>query len=567
MTRWDDVARRVCALPDDAFRDRLDAASKSTRADLIAMRLRWDLHRASHALVRPVEARRGTWSPPGRLDALMYDEPLLRPGARDGLYQHLILASRGIGKTTRLRTRFLVSALYCIHPASLFVGGQSGDATASVQWIRDILDDPPPVMAAGWPELRTSGTQSHLVVETRFGTAHILARGWASRFRGLNLPGAGRPTQIGLDDVESEENSRSQASRDGNADRLRAKILPLVPLGSGAELWWCQTPAHHDATAARILRRDAGHTGWTVTHCPAVLAWPERSDLWGAAEAVYRDASHASTQDAVEALTAFYRRHREAMDAGADLLDPHRLPILDCYRYRWDRGPSAFDREYQVAPRTASGRVFDTSAWPRIDVDLQAGTITRHDDGETIPIRTLRLAAHYDPSDGGDDGSVSVVGCDGAGRRYEIAGRVMATVKNSEQLPQVAAEVAPLVRHGLRVLMWEPPSGAASTVERQLRAALRAEAKRLSLRPVSTMRRPSHENKNARIVGGLEGLAAARMLYVRHDTPQGVLTTADDFDPSTTDNRDDWLDGLERASTESGRTTSTGPRLHGSVSR
>ena len=118
-------------------------------------------------------------------------------------------------------------------------------------------------------------------------------------------------------------------------------------------------------------------------------------------------------------------------------------------------------------------------------------------------------------------------------------------VKISAELKQAIEDIPELVRPfwiaGLSRLHWEPPSGAASVVEALIKAALRRAGIQLSL-----VRQPSKENKNQRIINTLEPLASGGLLGIRADLPPRTRVHVQGFNPARTDNRDDWLDAMQR---------------------
>lgn len=571
MDAWEREAKAVAALSRADFRREVSRQNEAGERELLRARFRWRIDEYAAAVIRPeLESQGATWSSFSALDEVVYGPEPVRPSQDSSSITMLLLAARGSGKTSRVRVRARHAAQYGIHRCGVFVGPKHEDGIRNVDGAVGGFREPSPVQAWLYPDTTVSGgpTSPHRVVTTPWGSSWWEARGFTGAIRGINIPGYGRPTFIGLDDIEHEDNTRTPGSRDTNGARIRSAIKRLPPPGHSAEIWWPQTPAHHDAAAARFLRRDEGYRGFRVRHFPGLLAMPDNLDAWNAVRDIHFAEEFAEDPEARDAAIRWYvDRHRDVLMAGCVELDPVTLPAWKCFQVLWDDGQTAFDREIQVSPRTASGRIFDTSTWPRIRVD--DGRI--HfvgSDREPIAVSSLRLAAHYDPSDGGDDGALSIVGADNARRRYEVGGLVMSDARLSVQVPQVAREAVRFYPYGLRVLHWEPPPGAASTVERDLRAAL-ADAMR-EAGHVGTMRlerMPSRENKNARIVGGLEPLSAASMLHIRHDLPMSVVTTADDFDPARTDNRDDWLDALQRAVSRSGTRPQTGTRLGGSFTR
>lgn len=542
IERWDQAALVVHGWSRERYEAELRSRPAHEVRELALMRYRWDLHEFRDDLMRPILARTGKVSPPNALDDAVYDLPLDRWWDERPTLLSLVMTGRGVGKTTRARIKHLHAALYGLSRVAVTIAQSDEDATGWVDTVRSwiaMAQDEGMALARLFPELQTEGDKHRLNVVTRFGVSDLLAKGWGASLRGLNVRGH-RPDSVYLDDVESEEKSVSESTRNRNQAKLTGKVLPLGKQSGGMQVVWCQTPVHPDAVAARA---DKGHpelAGWSVTSLSVISRWPDDKDGWERLRAVYFDVDEEPSQAARETkVRELYEADKENLDRGAIVLDPVNMGVLKCHLKLWQIGPSAFAREYEMNT-SGNASVFHPAMWPRHRVDIDSLKVVR-DNGQTIRMQDMKMHAHLDPSDGGDDAALVVEGMF-AGRCYEVGGKVWQRQPLSVVTAEIPGIIAPLVKAGLRRLHWEPPSGAASVVERDLRKALDA----AGLQSVALVREPAKGNKNQRIVNTLEPKATAGLLSLRHDTPRRLLAQAEDFNPADRNNRDDWLDAKQR---------------------
>lgn len=541
LLEFDALAHGVEAWPRERFVEEFEAASGEARWRLARLRWRWRLDEFATYAMGPLLARTGKVSPPGELDDVFFQVPPLRPEQRLGHpgLMRLVMTGRGIGKTTRQKIRAFHGLLYGARRVSLAIGQADSDATGWVATLRAWATDPSPELAAVFPELLAVGNEHHLQITTRFGCGHLLARGWRSSMRGINVH-AGRPDVLDLDDVEHEDSSLSELARDGNQARLTSKVLPLVPIEGGAEVWWVQTPVHPDAVAVRAWRKHEALLGWETRRLPVIRRWPDRADLWEACRQIYFDVdTYGTLKDAHAAAKAWYQdpARKADMDAGAECLDPVRMGPYNCHAKRWDIGESAWATEYEMRAKAVGAGVLQPDAWPRF---ARRGPVYVYA-GREIHLSQLELRAHYDPSDGGDDGALVVVGKLG-GRLYAVVNHVWHHSRLSAQIAEIPEVLRECAQNGLTELQWEPTSGSASLVREQLEVALASAGLQIAL-----VDRPSTEKKNGRIVGTLEPIGASGRLTLPESLPARLEAQAADFNPARTDNVDDWLDALQRA--------------------
>jgi hypothetical protein len=546
--RFDRAARKVGDWTREKFELKLrQQPDDSTAAALLVMRHRYHLQEFFDDLIAPVLALAGRVSESNKLDRVIYSLPLDRwdDDQRDPV-QQLVMTGRGIGKTTRARVRRLHAMLYNLTALSVALARTEGDSrrwvTSTQRWITISQRRGLP-LAAVWPEVRHESRlapQAQLIVTTRFGVSRLVSGTWSGSLRGLNLDDL-RPDSVDLDDIEGEESVKTRKARDDTQSTILEKVLPLGRTGTGMQIIWCQTPVHDDAVAMRIVKRHPELRGWDHVALPVIAKWPDRMDLWAELEAEYFDVDREpSRANRHRSVLAKYKADQERLDAGAQVLDATQMGVMACFVKLWSVGPTAFAREYEMR-RTSDAKTFMPESWPRfILTDDDHGLRAESPAGIATHLRHVEMRAHLDPSDGGDPASLAITAMIG-GRVVVVGGKVWEGSQLSHVVSELPEILRPFVNAGLGDLGWEPPSGAASVVRDAMRKALAEAGVEIRLVELKTS-----ENKNQRIVNTLEPLATHGMLGVANTIPQRVLIVAGEFDPRTRDNRDDWLDSVQR---------------------
>lgn len=538
---FDAACAEIAALDSAALARDLASCPPAQRWETLRFRWRHRLDEFADIAMRPVLARRSAVSDPGELDDVFYTAPVYRVGYRPWTTQRIVMTGRGVGKTTRQKIRCFHGLLYGCRRVSVAIAQSDPDATGWIRTVRDWAENPGPELALLFPELRSEGNEHVLRMLTRYGAATLIARGFKASMRGINEL-SGRPDALDLDDIESEDTSMTERARDNNQRRLLGKVLPLAPLEGGAEVWWTQTPVHHDCMAVRAYRGTEELRGWETRRIPIIRQWPDNAELWEECRRIYFDVdTYGSRQAAKLAARAFYEQRREAMDAGADVLDPMRMGVFACHARKWDVGPTAFAREYEMSVSAAGGGKLAATSWPTFR--RRAAAVEYK--GRAFEISAMRLEAHYDSSDGGDDGALVIVGEHPSirGRLFVLLAHAWEGAPLSRQISELPSLLKPYHTLGLRRWRWEPTAGSASLVRDRIEAALRDDG----LGDMVLVDKHSTERKEARIIGTLEPLGAAGLLTLDESIPYRLKSLAEDFDDSRHDNADDWLDALQRA--------------------
>jgi predicted phage terminase large subunit-like protein len=258
------------------------------------------------------------------------------------------------------------------------------------------------------------GTETDFVVTCPGGVAvgtRIKAFSFGGTVRGVKHAGI-RPTKWIIDDGEHPERVRSPDQRAKTWDFLTKDILKS---GSRCTIYRVVgTVLHPDSMLANLLKSP----GWRAVRWRAVLAWPERMDLW---EDCRRLWARLEDPDREATARAFYDAHRDEMDRGAEVLWPENEPLWALMLLLWADGVASFYSEKQNEPRDPERQVFDTDRFQRFRFDgTHIHMPAREVGGKAIPGRVVPLAdceiAHWlDPSLGkatSDFPALATVACE-----------------------------------------------------------------------------------------------------------------------------------------------------------
>lgn len=182
------------------------------------------------------------------------------------------------------------------------------------------------------------------VVVTR-NNRKIQVAGSGKKIRGWRH-GPHRPDMVTLDDIENDENVRQKAQRDKLDSWLNKAVLKLGPPDGSMDVFYVGTVLHYDSVLNRTMKKPT----WRSRHFKAIIAWPDRMDLWEKWEEIL---VNFSAQEADE----FYRKNKKRMDAGALVSWPGTRPLELLMKIRAD-DHHAFDSEYQNDPSSDENAPF-----------------------------------------------------------------------------------------------------------------------------------------------------------------------------------------------------------------
>ncbi|QDU54318.1 Terminase-like family protein [Aeoliella mucimassa] len=237
-----------------------------------------------------------------------------------------------------------------------------------------------PRLAARYPlACRPGGRWQAAAVELANGVA-LEAYGTGQRIRGRRR-NEHRPTLIVCDDIQNDGHMSSGLQRASSRDWFHGTLLKAgTPNTNVVNL---ATALHRDALAMQLQTTP----GWHSRLFRAIERWPRRDDLWQHWQQLY---DKATDQAATDTAREFYERHREQMEAGAELLWPEVEDLYTLMTMRCESGRTAFEREKQGAPIDPDG-----CEWPEEYFGEHLWFDTWPDD---VRLRTIAL----DPSKGTD---------------------------------------------------------------------------------------------------------------------------------------------------------------------
>ena len=209
--------------------------------------------------------------------------------------------------------------------------------------------------------------------------ATLRALGAGAAARGL-VQGSERPSLILCDDLQT----RKTATSPDSTDKLEAWIAGDVEGLAGSSLIpiiQTSTPIVHGDLSERFSDPER-HPEWRNIKYRFVLSPPTASALWDEYDSRFLAALRHEDFTFADA-TDFYRKHRDEMDAGAEVYDPDNYdPRLELSGYQHARdlrlrmGDAAFRAEYQletiaeaslvsISPRLVASRL---TASPRLSM-------------------------------------------------------------------------------------------------------------------------------------------------------------------------------------------------------
>ena len=194
-----------------------------------------------------------------------------------------------------------------------------------------------PRLAMDYPEACGQGRVWQAGTIVTRGDAKVQVAGSGKKLRGLRH-GPYRPDLAVLDDIENDEQVRNPDQRDKLQSWLTKTVLPLGGAGAKFDVVYIGTILHHDS----VLSRTLANPMWRAARFKALLAWPDRMDLWERWEEVLRN-------DGEPSADLFYAAHQAEMVAGSVCSWAAR-PLLTLMKIRARDGHDTFDSEYQNDP-------------------------------------------------------------------------------------------------------------------------------------------------------------------------------------------------------------------------
>ena len=248
-----------------------------------------------------------------------------------------IAAPRGEAKSTLVSQLFV---LWCIVTARkrypVIVMDSIDQAYPMLEAIKAELEFNPRLLA-DFPGACGQGRVWQATTIVTKGDVKVQVAGSGKKLRGLRH-GPYRPDLCVLDDVENDEQVRNPVQRDKLQAWLSQTVLPLGEAGAKYDVVYIGTILHYDS----VLSRTLANPMWRAARFQALLAWPDRMDLWDRWEEALRNEGEAAADE-------FYEMRRAEMDAGGRVSWAAR-PLLALFKIRARDGHNAFDSEYQNDP-------------------------------------------------------------------------------------------------------------------------------------------------------------------------------------------------------------------------
>lgn len=210
-------------------------------------------------------------------------------------------------------------------------------------------------LAHDFPDAVGAGPVWQVGVIVTANGAKIQCGGARKRIRGARH-GAHRPDIVILDDIENDDNVRSPDQRDKCEAWIDKAVEPLGPPDGSMDMIYVGTVLHLDS----VLNRKLKDPTWRSKIWQAVIAWPDRMDLWELWEETWRN-------DGEEAADAFHAANRAEMERGAQVLWPEVQPFKRLMTIRARVKVSAFNSEYQNSPMAEDATFTAVQFWVHIE--------------------------------------------------------------------------------------------------------------------------------------------------------------------------------------------------------
>ena len=322
-----------------------------------------------------------TFHLPWSLDHLKVISKIEQAVLRGGLFA--MAMPRGSGKTSLCECACIWAALNGHRDFVALVGSDEGHAMEMLESIKMELDCNP-LLLEDYPEAvypiqcldgianRCNGqlyqgerthigwTAREIILPTIPGSiasgAIVKVAGITGRVRGMKSKRSDgqtvRPSLVVIDDPQTDESARSLTQCATRESILAGAILGLAGPGKKISGIMPCTVIRPQDMADNILDRNL-HPEWNGERTKMVYTFPSNEKLWSQYAEVRAEGLRAGR--GMADATAFYRQHREAMDAGAHAAWPERFnhDEISAVQHAMNlklRDEAAFFAEYQNEP-------------------------------------------------------------------------------------------------------------------------------------------------------------------------------------------------------------------------
>lgn len=253
----------------------------------------------------------------------------------------------------------LHAACYGIHPYFVIIGNRQEGAKQLLAMVKyELMNNDE--LRRDFGDLYNKSQWSQMEIVTSTGIK-IQAAGSGDALRGLNHLGA-RPWIL-MDDIEKDPDVNSADYRDKMHEWFSSTVVPLgSPSPGGTKIIWVGTILHNDSVLNRVMKND---TRFKTKRYSAIVAWPERMDLWDQWGEILnsRDFEDAQNEDEAAQMAGakageFYEQNKKEMDQGAEVLWPERISLYDLMVIR-QQNRLSFLKEYQGDPKDETTILFN----------------------------------------------------------------------------------------------------------------------------------------------------------------------------------------------------------------
>lgn len=320
-----------------------------------------------------------------------------------------VAAPRGIAKTTTAKGDLIHDIVYGLE--GMVVVHSAGLKEGSEPFVKDIaefINSSRPLAELYGPSRAWKDGEFLLTRVGQGPTIPVFARSFKTQVRGTNFR-AQRPTKYIIDDGEHPDRVRNPDNRKADANFLREDIAACGPKEGGLIIDMRGTMLHPDS----LLMSTAHDPAWQHEHWRAILSWPTNEQLWDQAKAIWMDLTNPNGADDAR---AFYEANKEAMDEGAEVLDPVAEPLFSLYEQMWAMGRAAFMKEKQNEVVGVGTTFFDMDAidWYDLEQDAQGRLWVKHvtPTGKThrAPVDEMQKVMYLDPIPADDLGGIAAEG-------------------------------------------------------------------------------------------------------------------------------------------------------------
>jgi len=300
-----------------------------------------------------------------------------------------IVAPRGNAKTTWSEIDCLRALCEGYEPYTILIMDTIPQAKALLEGLKGELTDNER-LKHDYPHATGKGSIWNAdKIETTNGCC-LEAIGVGSKVRGRRYKHH-RPTRIIIDDADNDEDIKSATLREEKKNWMEKALFNC---GTGTtNIFVVGTMIHRESIVGICAKRP----DFKTIIFPAIVAWPDRMDLWTHFETLITADPENLGGSALQTAKVFYYANQTEMDAGAHVLWPEEETLLDLMVLRCVNGHAAFASEKQNDPRDPNKCEFPDTMFEGDDVWYDIKELTRRRQSEEC----LSLA-YTDPAKGKD---------------------------------------------------------------------------------------------------------------------------------------------------------------------